>query len=51
MANVGEIHYAGLPYLRVVLANRIQSEMYIFIGLSMLVSAILMYLFLNNLDL
>jgi hypothetical protein len=48
MANVGEIHYAGLPYLRVVLANRIQSEMYIFIGLSMLVSAILMYLFFKS---
>ncbi len=48
LANVGEIHYAGLPYLRVVLANRIQSEMYIFIGLSMLVSAILMYLFFKS---
>lgn len=44
----GEFHYAGLPYLRVVIAKRIQSEMYIFIGLSMLVSSILMYFFFRS---
>jgi predicted RND superfamily exporter protein len=48
VGNIGEIHYAGLPYLRVVLAHRIQSEMYIFIALSMLVSALLMYLFFKS---
>lgn len=44
----GELHYAGLPYLRVILAKRIQSEMYIFIGLSMFVSALLMYFFFRS---
>ena len=37
----GEVHYAGLPYLRVILAKRIQKEMYVFVGLSMLVSSLL----------
>lgn len=46
--NFGEMHYAGLPYLRVILAKRIQSEMYIFIGLSMFVSALLMYFFFRS---
>lgn len=44
----GKFRYAGLPYLRVVIAKRIQSEMYIFIGLSMLVSSILMYFFFRS---
>lgn len=44
----GKFHYAGLPYLRVVIAKRIQSEMYIFIGLSMLVSSLLMYFFFRS---
>ena len=44
----GEFHYAGLPYLRVVIAKRIQSEMYIFIALSMLVSSLLMYFFFRS---
>ncbi len=46
--DIGEVHFAGLPYLRVILANRIQSEMYIFIGLSMLVSSLLMYFFFRS---
>lgn len=44
----GEVHYAGLPYLRVILAKRIQKEMYVFVGLSMLVSALLMYFFFRS---
>lgn len=45
---MGEVHFAGLPYLRVILAKRIQSEMYIFIALSMLVSSLLMYFFFRS---
>ncbi len=45
---IGEVHFAGLPYLRVILAKRIQSEMYIFIALSMLVSSLLMYFFFRS---
>ena len=44
----GEVHYAGLPYLRVILAKRIQKEMYVFVGLSMLVSSLLMYFFFRS---
>lgn len=44
----GPMRWAGLPYLRVVLAKRIQKEMYVFIGLSMLVSSILMYFFFRS---
>ena len=46
--NFGKMHFAGLPHLRVVLAKRIQSEMYLFIGLSMLVTSILMYIFFRS---
>lgn len=47
-AEFGEMRWAGLPYLRVVLAKRIQKEMYIFIGLSMFVSSLLMYFFFRS---
>jgi predicted RND superfamily exporter protein len=45
---MGEVHFAGLPYLRVVLAKRINKEMYVFIAISMLVSALLMYFFFRS---
>ncbi|MEN9997669.1 MAG: hypothetical protein RI922_659 [Bacteroidota bacterium] len=44
----GTMRWAGLPYLRVVLAKRIQKEMYVFIALSMLVSSLLMYYFFRS---
>ncbi len=45
----GKMHFAGLPHLRVVIGKRIQSEMYIFIGLSILVTSILLFLFFRSL--
>jgi len=30
--DLGKMHFAGLPYLRVVIATRIQNEMFLFIG-------------------
>jgi len=45
---MGEVHYAGLPYLRVILAKRINSEMYTFVAISMLVSSLLMYFFFRS---
>lgn len=45
---MGEVHFAGLPYIRVVLAKRINKEMYVFIAISMLVSAMLMYFFFRS---
>lgn len=43
------IHYAGLPHLRVVISNRIQNEMYWFIGLSLFVTSTLIFLFFRTL--
>jgi predicted RND superfamily exporter protein len=44
----GEFHFAGLPHLRVQIAKRIQGEMFVFIGLSFLVTSILLYLFFRS---
>ncbi len=44
----GVIHFAGLPHMRVLIGKRILSEMYIFIGLSILASSILMYFFFRS---
>ena len=44
----GKIHFAGLPHLRVVIATRIQNEMFLFIVASMLVTGILLYLFFRS---
>jgi predicted RND superfamily exporter protein len=45
----GQVHFAGLPHLRVVIATRIQNEMFLFIVASMLVTGILLYLFFRSL--
>ena len=45
----GPIHFAGLPHLRVVIATRIQNEMFLFIMASMLVTGVLLYLFFRSL--
>ena len=45
---LGKMHYAGLPHLRVVIATRIQSEMFLFIGFSLLVTSILLYFFFRS---
>ncbi|MDP4684005.1 MAG: efflux RND transporter permease subunit [Crocinitomicaceae bacterium] len=44
----GKMHYAGLPHLRVVLAKRIQSEMYIFILLCFAVTSVILYIFFRS---
>lgn len=44
----GKVYFAGLPHIRVVVAKRIVSEMYIFLGLSVLASSILMYLIFRS---
>ena len=45
---LGKMHYAGLPHLRVVIAKRIQSEMFLFIGFSLLVTSLLLYFFFRS---
>ncbi|MCM1440860.1 MAG: MMPL family transporter [Roseburia sp.] len=43
-----QMHYSGLPYIRVVNAENIKREMYMFIALSLLITAIILYLFFRS---
>lgn len=44
----GHTHYAGLPHIRIVVGKRIVNEMYIFLGLSILASSVLLYIFFRS---
>lgn len=44
----GKPHFAGLPHMRVLIGKRVLNEMYIFIGLSVIVSSLLMYFFFRS---
>ena len=44
----GKPHFAGLPHMRVVIGKRIVNEMYIFLGLSVLASSLLLYIFFKS---
>lgn len=44
----GKIHFAGLPHIRVVMGKRVVSEMYIFIGLAIGVTSLLLFLFFRS---
>lgn len=44
----GKIRFAGLPHLRVIIGKKVIREMYIFIGLSILVTSILLWLFFRS---
>lgn len=39
----GQIYFSGLPHIRVTLAKRILNEMYLFLGLSLLASILLIF--------
>lgn len=43
-----KMHYSGLPYIRVVNAENIKREMYMFIALSLLITAVILYLFFRS---
>lgn len=45
----GKMHFAGLPHIRVILGKRVVNEMFIFIGLAILVTSILLFLFFRSL--
>jgi predicted RND superfamily exporter protein len=45
----GKVYFAGLPHMRVVVAKRIVSEMYIFLALSIFASSLLLYIFFRSL--
>lgn len=44
----GRIRYAGLPHLRVVIGKRVMKEMFLFVGLSILITSILIYIFFRS---
>lgn len=48
-AYFGKMHFAGLPHIRVVIGKRVVSEMYIFIGLAIAVTSLLLFLFFRSL--
>ncbi len=43
-----KMHYSGMPYIRVINAESIKAEMYMFIALSLLITAIILYLFFRS---
>ncbi len=43
-----KMHYSGLPYIRVTVAEHIKSEMYMFIALSLLITTVILYLFFRS---
>ncbi|XOV69223.1 MAG: RND family transporter [Fluviicola sp.] len=47
-SHFGEPRFAGMPHLRVVIGNRVLKEMYIFIGLLIVMTSALMYFFFRS---
>ena len=47
-AYFGKIHFAGLPHIRVIIGKRVVNEMYIFIGLAIAVTSLLLYIFFRS---
>lgn len=45
----GKMRYAGLPHLRVVIGKQIMKEMFLFVGLSILITSLLIYMFFRSL--
>lgn len=43
-----KMHYSGMPYIRVINAENIKREMYMFIALSLLITAVILYLFFQS---
>lgn len=43
-----QLHYSGLPYIRSVMARKVQNELFLFIFLSILVAAIVLFLFFRS---
>jgi uncharacterized protein len=47
-AGGSEVHYSGLPYMRVMLTSLVKGEMPLFMGLSLLVCAVLLLIFFRS---
>jgi len=46
--NKVEVHYSGMPYIRTAVARKIQHEMFLFMMLAILVTAIILFLFFRS---
>ncbi len=46
--NKVEVHYSGLPYIRTFVARKIQHEMFLFMALAILVTAIILFVFFRS---
>lgn len=45
---LGKFYFSGLPHIRVTVAKRILNEMFLFLGLSVLASSLLLYIFFRS---
>lgn len=45
----GKIHYTGLPFIRVMVGEKVKSELYMFIALALIVTSILLFIFFRSL--
>jgi len=43
-----EVHYSGLPYIRTLIAKKLENEMKLFVVLALLISAMFLYLFFRS---
>lgn len=43
-----QIHYSGLPYIRIIMSKIIKEELLLFIGLTLLIASLLLYLFFKS---
>lgn len=43
-----ELHYSGLPYIRSVMARKIQNELFLFVFLSILIAAFVLFMFFRS---
>ncbi|MDD2982941.1 MAG: MMPL family transporter [Crocinitomicaceae bacterium] len=44
----GHMHFAGLPHIRIVVGKRIVNEMFVFVGLSIFASSLLIFIFFRS---
>ncbi len=44
-----KLHYSGLPYIRTVMARTVQHELFLFVLLSIIIAAFILYLFFRSL--
>ncbi|TXH56178.1 MAG: hypothetical protein E6Q89_05815, partial [Bacteroidia bacterium] len=47
-SHFGQLHFTGLPHMRVIIAKRIQQDMFVFITASLLITALVLYLFFRS---